>query len=307
MNTKHLEYFIETAKHKSINEAASALYISQPSLSYALKSIEEELGFPLFHRSMTGIRLTTEGEKIRKETEQILVTMEKWKTLKASNIIKRVTLSSVGAVSDFAFPLLLSAYQQQYPEIEIRTDNSYLGLAFDMPITSQNRYTILFGFVAHNVLEAKRLIAKRNGWELMHIIDGKSFVLINGKHPLAQMEHVTLSDLNQFERIATDQAFFHSTHLPFADIYNLFDKAHFIGSPSREASIQLVVLNQDIITTASFLAVTNNEYIKSGQIKAIEIADYPMLSSLVVLYPSEASDYIIEMVDLAKDILVKNI
>lgn len=44
MQLKHVEYFVETSKYKSFNEAAKNLFISQPSLSAAIATLEKELG-----------------------------------------------------------------------------------------------------------------------------------------------------------------------------------------------------------------------------------------------------------------------
>ena len=51
MTLTQLKYIITVAEEKSMNEAAKRLFISQPSLSSAIKDIEEEIGFHVFKRS----------------------------------------------------------------------------------------------------------------------------------------------------------------------------------------------------------------------------------------------------------------
>ena len=51
MTLNQLKYVIAIAKEKSLNEAAKKLYISQPSLTASLHSLEQELGFDIFLRS----------------------------------------------------------------------------------------------------------------------------------------------------------------------------------------------------------------------------------------------------------------
>ena len=58
MNLNHLEYLITVAENGSINRAAQALYVSQPYLSGVIKSVEEELGFPVFMLTSTGVEPT---------------------------------------------------------------------------------------------------------------------------------------------------------------------------------------------------------------------------------------------------------
>ena len=63
MDSKNLKYFIAVAQYGSISQAAKAMYISQPQLSHIIKSIEEEVGFPLFQRTNQGSSLTRSGEE----------------------------------------------------------------------------------------------------------------------------------------------------------------------------------------------------------------------------------------------------
>ena len=62
MNIRHLRFFVELAKTEHMAKTAEKLGISQPSLSYAISSIEEELGVPLFEKEGRNIRLTNYGK-----------------------------------------------------------------------------------------------------------------------------------------------------------------------------------------------------------------------------------------------------
>ena len=63
MTLQQLKYAIAVADQGSMNEAAKSLFISQPSLSGAIKEMEKELGFELFLRTSRGIVVTPEGER----------------------------------------------------------------------------------------------------------------------------------------------------------------------------------------------------------------------------------------------------
>lgn len=69
MNFQHLEYFNELAKTQYMAQAAQNLGISQPTLSYAVKKLEEELGVPLFEKSGRNIRLTVYGKAFAQYTQ----------------------------------------------------------------------------------------------------------------------------------------------------------------------------------------------------------------------------------------------
>lgn len=63
MTLTQLRYALTVANAKSMNEAAKQLFISQPSLSAAIRDLEEEIGIEVFRRSNKGAYLTPEGEE----------------------------------------------------------------------------------------------------------------------------------------------------------------------------------------------------------------------------------------------------
>ena len=63
MTLTQLKYVMAIADTHSMNEAARTLFISQPSLSQAIKELEEEIGIILFNRSNRGVKITPEGEE----------------------------------------------------------------------------------------------------------------------------------------------------------------------------------------------------------------------------------------------------
>lgn len=64
LSSKQAEYFLEIVSSRSITEASKKLFISQPALSQVMKNLESELGFSLFVRGTSPLRLTKEGEKM---------------------------------------------------------------------------------------------------------------------------------------------------------------------------------------------------------------------------------------------------
>lgn len=63
MTLQQLKYAIGVSKYPSINEAAKHLNISQPSLSFAVKELEKEIGISIFSRNNKGLFVTREGEE----------------------------------------------------------------------------------------------------------------------------------------------------------------------------------------------------------------------------------------------------
>ena len=61
MLLRGIEYFVEISKYKSISESSKKLYVSQQTLSSAMKNLERDLGFELLERSSSGVTLTKLG------------------------------------------------------------------------------------------------------------------------------------------------------------------------------------------------------------------------------------------------------
>ena len=62
MTLQNLKYIIEISNYQSFSKAAQVLFVSQSTLSTAVKEIEQDLGITLFHRTNRGITLTYDGE-----------------------------------------------------------------------------------------------------------------------------------------------------------------------------------------------------------------------------------------------------
>ena len=63
MTLQQLKYIVTVAECGTISEAAAQLFISQPSLTNAIKDIEEEMQMTIFHRTNKGIIVSNEGDE----------------------------------------------------------------------------------------------------------------------------------------------------------------------------------------------------------------------------------------------------
>ena len=99
MKITQLEQISEIAATRSLGQAAKNLYISQPALSYSLKTLEDELGKPLFSRGRNGVELTDFGKEFLIYVRPIL---EQWELLrKISGSIDREPPEEFGVSSAY--------------------------------------------------------------------------------------------------------------------------------------------------------------------------------------------------------------
>ncbi len=119
---KESNYIYEVYRCRSFSKAAEHLFISQPSLSAMVKRVEKEIGMPLFDRSCNPIQLTDAGrfyishvEKIR----QIQTEMEDYFQSLADGETGTLKIGSSSFYCEYSLPILLRAFRQKYPDIEI--------------------------------------------------------------------------------------------------------------------------------------------------------------------------------------------
>ena len=77
MDIRVLRYFLTVAREESFSRAADALYLSQPTLSRQIREMEDELGVQLLIRTNRNVRLTQEGQRLRKRAQEIVDLMDK--------------------------------------------------------------------------------------------------------------------------------------------------------------------------------------------------------------------------------------
>lgn len=76
MDIKQLHYFIAVSEQMNFSKAAERLHISQPSLSNAIKKLEQEIGSPLLERNTRNLQLTEAGELLFERAKVIVKNME---------------------------------------------------------------------------------------------------------------------------------------------------------------------------------------------------------------------------------------
>lgn len=122
MDIRHLAYFSEVAKHLSFSKAAAALHISQPSISKVIKSIEEELGVPLFYRSTKQLELTDAGKAVLVNVKHVLESFDNL-TSELNDImdIKKgeIRIGIPPIVGAAFYSKLIIQYKAMYPAIDI--------------------------------------------------------------------------------------------------------------------------------------------------------------------------------------------
>lgn len=122
MNIKQARYIKTIAECGTVTAAAKLLYVSQPSLSQMLHQVEDELGLPIFDRSVSPFRLTYAGEKYIQAAERILSANEQLESQIRELKHERSGRIRLGVSVSRALQLLpkvLPMFLSQYPDVQI--------------------------------------------------------------------------------------------------------------------------------------------------------------------------------------------
>ena len=211
MEIRHLQYFITIVEKNTFTHAASALHISQPSLSAAIKKLENELGLVLLDRSSREIQLTKEGKILYQEAKKLVNHFEH-----VTNEMKRLKDQgplelSIGVIESTKYwvPKILSRFKDEYKDVRIRL----------MDILSlMDVEKALSNFDIHLAITNQYI--NNEEIEVVPIYEEKLVVLLPEAHPLRNNETLTIEELNREPFVVCKEGFQTRT-----EILNAFQKA----------------------------------------------------------------------------------
>lgn len=122
MNTKQIDYILELSQTLNFNHAAENLYISQPTMTYQIKLVEDEIGFKIFERSGKGATLTPAGQQfcttLRNIREELKNAIEQGQNFSAK-YQEDISIGLPMRSAIYFLPNAITSFSEKYPEISI--------------------------------------------------------------------------------------------------------------------------------------------------------------------------------------------
>lgn len=130
MNLKQLEAFVRVAETKNFSTAAKMLFLTQPTVSAHISSLERELNTCLLVRNTKGVALSEAGKELYAYAEQMLELEQKIRerfglTGRQSGSVLRIAASTIPA--QYLLPDIMARFRKEYPEEQLKlfeTDSS---------------------------------------------------------------------------------------------------------------------------------------------------------------------------------------
>ncbi len=239
MTLAQLKYVVTVSGQNSLNDAAKVLFISQPSLSSAIRYLEKEIGFDIFIRSKNGITLTTKGAEFIGYAKSV---MEQYELLDAKYISK-IEVKKTFSVSmqhyTFAvnaFVELVKQYGMDEYEFEVHETKTYEVIEAVKNRKSEIGILYLNDF-NRNVLNK---LFTEYGLLFQPLLECGVYVYMWKGHPLAGRDEIALEELDEYPCLGFAQGE-HNFFYFAEEVLSTYQYKRFIRANDRATLLNLMV------------------------------------------------------------------
>lgn len=186
MTLTQIRYFLAVCRHGSVTRAAETLHISQPSVSTAIRELEDEFGISLFHRIKMRLSLTLEGQFFRDQCEALLHTADHLSS-QMKDLGNRPGSIRIGVppmIGTFLFPTIFNGFHRAYPEVEIEMIEHGSRKIREMVLSEDLDIAIA-------IIEPKRDTA----FHIIPLLTTTLLFSVAPSHPLASRSEICLEEL----------------------------------------------------------------------------------------------------------------
>ena len=188
MTTKQMDYCIELARTLNFSRAAENLFVSQPTFSYQIRLLEEEIGFPVFARSGRGAALTPAGAQfvsfLTGMRQELRRAVEQGQNFSA-RYRDSISLSLMVRQALYFLPEAMKLFAQGHPQVQITPLFQYEG---GMDSFLRGKADLLFA-----LKEETRQMA---GVRVHPLFESRVYLIARRDDPLAERDLITEADLN---------------------------------------------------------------------------------------------------------------
>lgn len=200
MNLYHLNYFLTLANYEHYTRAAQHLQITQPTLSQAIKSLENELGVDLFEKQGRNVVLTDYGHQFRKDVQQSIdILNTSVENLKHQSLGSgHIKIALLRQISRIMVPKTVRAFLDTYPDRQISFEfDNVTGMSIDMIKNLVNRKA--------DVAFCSKMDDFNELIEYIPFAKQDLIVAVSKDHPLADKDAIYLKETLNYPHIKFTQ------------------------------------------------------------------------------------------------------
>lgn len=184
MELAQLEAFIQVAHHRSFSRAAEALFLTQPSVTARIQSLERELGERLFERTGRSVTLTDAGRAFMPHAQRALTAVQE-----GTDAIEAVRHGEVGtirigastSIASYVLPRILKKFREVRPRVHIH-------------LATGQTEDIIDSLLAGEFHVAVTRLAQHPEIQSLHLYNDDLALVVPADHPFAQKGRVSIAE-----------------------------------------------------------------------------------------------------------------
>lgn len=204
MTLQQLKYSDAVATCGSISEAARRCFVTQPSLTEALRALEEELRIAIFTRSSRGVTITHEGEEFLASARQILDDVARIQEKYTGKAVRRPQF----AVSCQHYAFAVEAFMDVVKSNEARSYDFTLRETVTSEIiddVAHHRSEVGVLYLSSRNERAIRKLLKNEGLHFEELFASHPHAFLGKNHPLAQKSSISIEELDDYPYLTFEQ------------------------------------------------------------------------------------------------------
>lgn len=270
MTIKHLRIFVTVCNLGSITAAANKLYLAQPSVSLAIRELEEHYGIKLFDRISKKLYITEPGKKLLNYASHIISLFDEMeKEIKNWDSSGLLRIGSSITIGNYLLPKFVQDFQKHYPNNKVQVTIDTSEKIESMVISNSIDFAFIEGIVHSTYIQYEKLM------------DDDLILICGPEHPLNYYNEVDIEMLKEYEFILREKGsgvreFFDSIMLLHGiEINPIWE------SVSTQAVIKAVSTGLGISVLPYHLVERD---LKAGSIKQIEIKNVSLTRQFNIIY-----------------------
>ncbi|NLL00315.1 MAG: LysR family transcriptional regulator [Clostridiales bacterium] len=289
MTIRHLRIFIEVVDSGKMSTAATRLFISQPTVSQAIKELEDHYGGLLFERLSKRLYITAKGKRLLSYARNVVRQFDDMEeVMLASNYVEKIRIGATNTVGNCILGEIAKNFRKTYPDIEVYSYISNTKVIEEKLLKSELDIAIVEGRVKSP--------------DLISIPEVNDFLVLicSSKHPFAKKKNISLEELKNEKFAMREQG---------SGTRELFERYMLErGLPLKIAfeanssdTIKKAVVDNVCLAVISIRLV--EEEIKSGKIHVIlnNESDWDRYFSVVYHKNKVVTDEMDYLIEVAKD------
>lgn len=238
MTLNQLRYIVKIAEVGNISEAAQKLFISQPSLTNAVHSLEDQMHVTIFNRTNKGVTLTNEGKEFLSYARQVL---EQADLLEARFTHSKPKPHFSVSCQHYSFAVnalvdVIQTFDADEYDFTLRETQT-----FEI-IDDVNQRTSEIGilYLSKNNEDVITKMIKKYDLQFNELFSVKPHVFLNNHHPLSQQQSITLEDLEPYPYLSFEQGLYNSFYFS-EEILSSLDRKKNIKVRDRATLFNLLI------------------------------------------------------------------